>query len=469
MPSSDCSLRKQKRCKPHLPNPKAFWGGGSSFALCQRLLRRFSRPLFNLKNFHKSFLVLFLLSVSFSLQAETLRLEDCVREATLYNPDLAVARERVSQARAQYHGSYTDFVPQLGLTLSYSAANASGFGIEQGSPGVRQDLAFGPSVRWNLFSGLRSVGGVEKTQHDLRAAEFNLDLVKTQISFDLKNSFYRFLLAEKQLELNQTIVKRRTQNVQLVKLRYEVGRENKGSYLRSAAAEEQAKFDVEQARRGIRIARASLARVLGRPDEDLLAAKGSFQLKPLTPNPSFIELALQTPAYRLAEAQKNSARSSIKINQSGYYPSVDASASFSRNAEQGPDANRWSTGVSLTFPFLNGGRTYFDVQAAKAQFRQAENSLLSTRNQTILDLKQAYSDLQDAVGRLKVQRKSLEASEVRAEIARNQYANGLISFQDWDLIENDLINAQKNILLALYDAVIAQARWEQLQGKGVIP
>ena len=47
--------------------------------------------------------------------------------------------------------------------------------------------------------------------------------------------------------------------------------------------------------------------------------------------------------------------------------------------------------------------------------------------------------------------------------------SGLISFQDWDTIENDLISNQKTILVNLRDAIAAEAAWEQAQGKGYIP
>jgi hypothetical protein len=49
------------------------------------------------------------------------------------------------------------------------------------------------------------------------------------------------------------------------------------------------------------------------------------------------------------------------------------------------------------------------------------------------------------------------------------YNNGLITFTDWDIIENDLILRQKSLLQTERDRVVAEAAWEQVQGLGVIP
>ena len=53
--------------------------------------------------------------------------------------------------------------------------------------------------------------------------------------------------------------------------------------------------------------------------------------------------------------------------------------------------------------------------------------------------------------------------------SRNKYNNGLQSFEDWDGIENDLITRQKTSLLSSRQRIVAEANWEQAQGKGVIP
>ena len=62
-----------------------------------------------------------------------------------------------------------------------------------------------------------------------------------------------------------------------------------------------------------------------------------------------------------------------------------------------------------------------------------------------------------------------EAAVIREKVARQKYNNGLQTFGDWDLIENDLITRQKTLLATQRDRTTAEAAWEQSQGKGSLP
>jgi outer membrane protein TolC len=89
--------------------------------------------------------------------------------------------------------------------------------------------------------------------------------------------------------------------------------------------------------------------------------------------------------------------------------------------------------------------------------------------QTLPKLKQMYRAFVESLEKLKVDRDFLEAASVRAEIARSKYNNGLLSFEDWDIIENDLITKQKTYLQSERDVILAEAAWQQTRGKGIIP
>ena len=110
-----------------------------------------------------------------------------------------------------------------------------------------------------------------------------------------------------------------------------------------------------------------------------------------------------------------------------------------------------------------------NVRGAEALILQFEQNRKSTDAQLALTLEQALGDYENAVEQTTARSGFLKAQEVRAEIARSQYAAGMFSFEDWDRIENDLISAQKDDLSGRRDAVIAEAYWEKVQGKSRLP
>ncbi|MFA5069642.1 MAG: TolC family protein, partial [Candidatus Omnitrophota bacterium] len=55
-------------------------------------------------------------------------------------------------------------------------------------------------------------------------------------------------------------------------------------------------------------------------------------------------------------------------------------------------------------------------------------------------------------------------AEERAKITRSQYSTGLASFNDWIIIEDNLVKAQKAYLDTRADMLIAEAYWIQAIG-----
>lgn len=101
--------------------------------------------------------------------------------------------------------------------------------------------------------------------------------------------------------------------------------------------------------------------------------------------------------------------------------------------------------------------------------RQSLAVLRSSDNSALYTLVQTHSALMSAIEAVGVNQATVAAQKVRSEIGEGQYSDGLISFTDFNLIENDLVTAEKQELQSRRDAVIAEANWEYAQGKGAIP
>jgi len=97
--------------------------------------------------------------------------------------------------------------------------------------------------------------------------------------------------------------------------------------------------------------------------------------------------------------------------------------------------------------------------------KRAEAEERSGRDTVILTLEESWVGWQDAVGAVAVRKKFLEADEERAKIANAQYAAGLIAFDDWIIIEDNLVNSQKAYLNTQANVLVAQATWAQAKGE----
>lgn len=407
--------------------------------------------------------------------------KDCVRETVEGNPDLEAARANVKRAGYDVKASRSLYFPTLQPFIGYNASNSSNFQTSPGTtnPGVdvdvgpRQQFEVGVNLDQNIFSGFQTKAGVARSRSLLSESEANYHLSRAVVSQNLKTAFANLLFFQEQVAVVRRIVERRKENVRFVELRFDVGRENQGSVMRNRALLDQAEFELSQTQRSLRVAQRELARVLGRRFENTyesLWVKGDFRTNFPKERPDFNALVSTHPEHMAASARTQTANADVRIAKGDLYPSLDASASASVDKQNNRDGRGlWSAGVNLTYPFFTGGRDIYELRGARAEELRVKENQRATDNQLAADLKQAYADFKNAVDRIGVQENFLKAAEVRAEIGRSQYGNGLISYQDWDLVENDLIDNQRTILESGRDALIAEANWERAQGIGEIP
>lgn len=411
--------------------------------------------------------VVTLLLVTLPAQAQTISWQEAVALAQKNNPELSAAEATLRANAAQVGSARAGFLPKVTGSLSATRANSV-----SGNTTLPPSNSYAANLTGsqNLFAGFQDAARVRQAEANTAAAEAEAQAVKARLSYELKTSFEGLLYAQEYRALTQEIIKRRRDNLRLVQLRFESGRENKGSVLLSQSYLSQAEFDGLQAENTKRATGADFSRTLGIEADNTLTITGAVPVTEPGEISDFQPIALASPTYLQARAQEAAANAGIGIAKSGFFPSLDLSGTFGRSSNtffpQTPD--RWQAGLTLTFPFFNGGRDLYATKAATATWEAASLRAEDSGRSQTAELTQAFTAYQEAAAKLKVDEGFRNAATVRAEIARTKYNNGLLSFEDWDTIENDLITRQKTHLQSKRARVVAEAAWEQAQGKGVL-
>ncbi len=392
---------------------------------------------------------------------------DCVNELIAANPDLQAAYENFKKAQTDVMASYGHFLPKIQANASASKSDTQLDAGYQSATAYRANL----SADQNLFNGFQDQATLRQSQALLSVAEIKLKQTKATLSSGLTQAFIQTLYAQDFLKLVELIAERRKLNLDMIELRFDAGRENKGSFLRIKAYHRQALFEISQAARGIKVAQQQLAAIMGRLDSANISVAGHWEIDKVPAPPDFISLAKTTPVYQIAAAQARAANEKVRIAASDFYPTWSLSGMIGRQDDESiiPNRNQWSIGTTISYPLFTGGQSYYALRGAQALRRAAQATLADTGNSMAATLEAKYTDWQNATEQTEVQAAFLQAAEMRAEIARGQYQNGLLSFQDWDTIENDLIDRQKAVLVSQRDAGMLRAAWEQTVGIGAIP
>lgn len=392
----------------------------------------------------------------------------CVEQTQRENPELKAAANTLLAAEYSARGAASGFFPQVTGSLGYQHGDRGADPLAAAGT-TTNDVNLSLAASQNIFNGLQDRARVAQSQANARSALADLETTRARVSFALKSAYAGLLYAQGSETLQLEIVRRRQENLRMVELRFDGGRENKGSLLLSRAYLNQARFDALQAKNQAFVAQAQLARVMGRDEDSELEISNDL---PLTEPPSvsdFRPLMLDTPTHRQSLAKEDAAAAGVTIARSGFFPSLGVSGNWSRQGESWfPESAHWSVGTTLTLPIFSGGRDYYSTRSSGALYRAAAQSRADSDRNLVSQLKQAQRGFIEAVEKLKVDESFVQAASTRAEIARAKYNNGLLSFEDWDLIENDLIQRQRAALQSLRDRIVAEAAWEQALGRGVI-
>ena len=405
-------------------------------------------------------IILFFTIAVYANEVQILTWKDSVREAINNNPELISAKEALKQNEADKRIAQSVRRPQINAELTGGKSETSTSRSETDS------YSYAITGKQLLFDGFKTSKDIDKTKENIKASKYNYTVVSSNVRLDLRIAFVELLHAQELISLTENIAIRRRQNLELLKLRYDAGREHKGSLLTAEADLAHAEFEVSQAKRSIPLKQRQLSKGLGHDKMRPVRVQGKFSVtRNYSTEPDIEYLADTTPFLNELIAKKEAAGYNLQSVRADFFPVVYLNSSAGRtSSDWEPERSEWSVGLSVSFPLFEGGGRMAEVSKAESLLHQSEADERSGRNSVLVTLENTWKNLQDSITNVSVQKKFLDAAEERAKIAGAQYETGLLSFDDWIIIENNLVNTLKSYLNAQADMLISEAYWIQAKG-----
>lgn len=396
---------------------------------------------------------------------ETLTWEQCLREASRNHPDLQSATETVLQAEEQRAVDRGGLFPSLSVSAGGSrSGDFSGGSSSGGSDGL---WSFSVNASQLVYDGGKTRRTVDSGTESVKAARFGAQLTAADTWFAVRTAFIDLLKAQSMTGLTREIADMRSRNLRLIELRYQSGREHLGSLSKARADRAQAQFEVGQADRNLELARVRLATELGRASSAPLAVSGRFTVGTDTSRlPDFERIVRDHPSYRQTTARKEASRYSLDAAKGAFNPRVSLSSSVGNSAYADllPDRVDWQVGFDVAVPIYAGGSGRASVSKARAAYRQLDADERSSYLSLTRSLQEAWKSFCDAVDNVSVQKQFLDAAVERARIADAQYNAGLLSFNEWIIIQDGLVSSKKSYLDTRADMLTAEATWVDAKG-----
>lgn len=162
---------------------------------------------------------------------------------------------------------------------------------------------------------------------------------------------------------------------------------------------------------------------------------------------------------------KNIAEISLQQAKKARLPSVQLNAETGVTGKWPPDEDAWSAGLSISVPIFEGGKKIAEIKRAEALAAAANERYEREVEKTIQTMRQKWVDYLNALDRMEVRKKYQQASSERAKIAEAQYSGGILSFDNWIIIENEFVDAEKALINTQAEAMFAEAAWNNILGR----
>ena len=417
-----------------------------------------------------------ILTVSFRVSAEEiikkdelLNLERCIEIATKKQPDIIAAfynvdanKSRVGQAKAHYY-------PQVNSTYNYNRISpiaTPGNKVSSGAVNDYDQYSSDITLSQDIFDFGKTSNQVNIQKFNLDSSRSDLENMIEQIIFNVKESYYGLLKAQRNRDVGEETVKQYQQHLEQAKGFYEVGTKPKFDVTKAEVDLSNSRLSLIQLKNAAQIAKVTLNNAMGVPDapEYSIEDNLSFQKYEATLEDSIEKAYKNRPDLQSIIAKKRAAEESIALSQKGYYPILTGNAAYNWLGEEYPMGHGWNAGVGVSFPIFTGFLTKYQVDESTANFYVLQNNEESLKQMILLEVQQSYLTLRAAEEAIPTAELAVKQAEENIDIANGRYAVGVGNPLEVTDAEVTLSSAKTNYNQALYVYKVAIASLEKAVG-----
>jgi len=306
---------------------------------------------------------------------------------------------------------------------------------------------FGKSGEWYFgisqeleFPGKRSLRGkIASTQ----ASELlqDIELLKLDIVFQVKQAFYNLLLSQEKLKYAQQNLELAKDFKQKAELKHEAGDVAKVEALRAKVESSKAANEVRSASNDVRLAKAMLNFLLARKKYSHLEIQGNLKKEPINLNEDdLIEMALSfRPEVKRIDMGLEREKLTKKQGYMSYFPDFELGINKHRVIGEG---NFWDFTLSFPIPLFFWQPKKGEIAEAEANIQALTREAEYLKNAITLEVEEAYMNAVTVNNQIRLYEEEILA---QAEEVYNMF---LFSYQEGEIGGIELIDARRTLIEA---------------------
>jgi len=416
-------------------------------------------------------------------------LRECVDYAVENNIELRQQALEVKSAENDLSTSKNSRLPNL----SASASQSFGFGrlfdndtnTYSSNNGTSTSLSASTGVP--VFTGFRIPNEIKRDEYNLRAAMEGLSKAKENLELQVVSYYLDVLQKKEKLKVFQDQLTLTNEQVELTDIMVGAGKVPLSQLYDIKAQAALDELNVTTSQNDVNLTLLNLAQSLNLSQQEGFDVVEPNLDNPIDNNRSSIlptDMVYQTalaikPHIKEAEYKIESSKKSLKIAQSGYWPTLDFDAGLrsSYNKAFGHPSRAFfyqlndrfsqSIGFSLNIPIFNRFQTRNRVRAARISLENQTLQMDNIKLGLYKEIQQANQSATAAQAKYNSTEKALDAAAESFKYAQERYSIGKSTVFEYNEAQNKYLSSKSEQIQAKYDFIFTTKILDFYQGRPI--
>ena len=403
-------------------------------------------------------------------------LQEAVSLAQRNNPSAVTARGQTRTSVSAVRSAYGAFLPSLNTSVGQTKQGGERFDPLRGPVAATfspWQYSVGVNSSLEVFDGLRRFNQLKSARADVDAAEANEVAQRFNIALNVKREYANILAARESEAAARAQLEQAQAQLRASVARVQAGAATVSDSLRSVIQMGNARLALLTAQNNVRVASATLTRLVGTPFMVTANPADTLDLVSFTiDSAALADAALNGPAVVQADRNLRAAAADERASKSSYLPTITLSYSYNGNRQDtsykinfGPYAYGRQFSVRANFPLFNNFTREDQVLRAKIAHDNAAAQYRDARLAAQQSMVQQLGALRTAEERVRIQQASVAAAQEDLRVQQQRYSLGASTLLDLLTSQSQLNSARAALIQARQDYRIARAQIEAIIGR----
>ena len=426
-----------------------------------------------IKTFNLIILLVLFMTISpvFAEDENLLTLDKSIEIALKKNLAIRSAREAVKGAEYNKKSAFSDFLPKLSSTYSYTRLDEEpsfSMGGTSYTTGAEDNYDFSLTLEQPVYTGRSLINIYERAKLGIDISKIREDQARQDVILEVKEAYFSILKAEKIREVAEQSVRQIESHVRRAKEFYDAEMIPKNDLLQAEVQLAQAKQDMIKSDNGVNIAKSLFNTLLRRGINKEVTVEDILKYKPVNRDLNeFIAIAYrERPELKELILSIEDAKKGIELSKSKYYPTVSLRGSYLKEGEEATvdEEESWNVMAIAQWTFWEWGKTGYQVSESRTGMARAEYAREQMKDWITLEVKESYLNIKEAEKNIFVAKKAIEQAEENFRMNEERYKEQIATSTEVLDAQTLLTQTRTNYYNALNDYNIAKARLERAIG-----